>query len=387
MERRSFLIGTGTLVLSQLLVSCAGDSQVKLQVQLLKNSIPGQVVNEFTKGLQQKTQLKFSPVAQLSDIFQQLQTWQEKTQATDEPQWRRFIPFAKSKTTPLADLVTLGDYWISAAIAQKLIQPLDVKQLKSWSNLPKRWQELVMRNDQGLVDTQGKVWAIPYRWGSTMIVYRRDKFHQEFDWTPKDWGDLWRSELKGRISLLDQPREVIGLVLKKLGQSYNTEKLDSVPNLEKELQTLNQQVKFYGSTKYIEPLIIGDTWLAVGWSRDILPVIARYPQLEAVIPQSGTAMWADLWVRPTGNNREDLSFKWIDFCLTPKIANDISLLTKTNTPILTDIEKSHIQQSIRRLLVNNYEVFNKSEFLLPLSPATTQQYETLFAKLKQERHG
>lgn len=127
--------------------------------------------------------------------------------------------------------MTLGDYWIRVAIKNKLIQPLDVSKLKQWSSLPQRWQELAKRNDQGQIDPQGKVWAVPYRWGNTVIVYRRDKFLQEFGWTPSDWSDLWRSELRSRISLLDQPREVIGLVLKKLGQSYNTKNLD-IPNLE-----------------------------------------------------------------------------------------------------------------------------------------------------------
>ena len=381
MERRSFLLGTGTL-LSQLLVSCASNNQTTLTVQLLKDSIPGQVVNKFSKDLQQKAQLKFSPVEQLQDLFQQLQTWQKKTNANDDEGWRRLIPFAKAEIGVRANLVTLGDYWISAAIEQKLIKPLDVGQLKNWSTLPKRWQELVTRNDQGQVDAKGKVWAAPYRWGSTVIIYRRDKFLQKLGWTPRDWSDLWRGELQERISLLDQPREVIGLVLKKLGQSYNTVKLDTVPNLEKELRTLNQQVKFYSSNRYLEPLISGDTWLAVGWSSDVLPVIGRYPQLAAVIPQSGTALWADLWVHPAGNDRETLSSQWIDFCWTKSIAKDISLLTKTNSPIPTEISTSDIPASSRNLLLVNSEVFNKSEFLLPLPQAAATQYESLFAKIK-----
>ncbi len=386
MERRSFLLGTTTLLLSPLLVSCGGESQVKLQVQLLKDSIPGQVVHQFSQS-QHKAQLTFAPVSQLKDLFRQLQTWQDKTNGTDKEGWHRFIPFGKSEKTAPFDLVTLGDYWIRAAIEQKLIQPLDVGQLKYWSTLSKRWQELVTRNDQGLMDPQGKVWAVPYRWGSTMLVYRRDKFPQEWGWTPRDWSDLWRDELRSRISLLDQPREVIGLALKKLGKSYNTEKLDTIPDLEKELRTLNQQVKFYSSNRYLEPLITGDTWLAVGWSHDILPIIGRYPQLAAVVPSSGTAIWADLWVHPADKKRGDLPYQWIDFCLTPNIAKDISVLTKTNSPTFTDIGASNISEPVRKLLLSNSEIFNKSEFLLPLSQAATTQYENLFAKMRSQELG
>ncbi|MGF1936288.1 MAG: extracellular solute-binding protein [Nostoc sp. ChiQUE02] len=385
MDRRSFLLGTSTLALSQLLFGCGGNNQTQLKVQLLKGSIPGQVVNQFHKGLQQQVQLKFAPVEQLQDLFQQLQNWQQKPKATDEQGWRRFIPFRQGQKTADADLVTLGDYWLKAAIEQKLIQPLQEiqgNQLKQWSALDERWKRLVTRNDQGNLDTQGKVWGAPYRWGSTVIVYNRDKF-RKLGWTPKDWSDLWRDGMQQRISVLNQPREVIGLVLKKLGKSYNTENLDQVADLEKELQTLNRQVKLYSSNNYLEPLIMGDTWLAVGWSTDVLPVLGRYPQLAAVIPQSGTAIWADLWVRPAGiTTKSTLSDQWIDFCWQPSTAKQILVLTKSNSPISTNIAAYDIQEPLRSLLQSDREVFDKSEFLLPLPPSAIKQYESLFAKIK-----
>ncbi|MEH2193923.1 MAG: extracellular solute-binding protein [Nostoc sp.] len=391
MDRRSFLLGTSTLVLSQLLFGCGGNKQTQLKVQLLKGSIPGQVVNQFHKGLQQQVKLKFAPVEQIQDLFEQLQNWQQKPKSSDEQGWSRFIPFRQGQKTVDADLITLGDYWLKAAIEQKLIQPLQElqgNQLKQWPALDEKWKKLVTRNDQGNLDTQGKVWGAPYRWGSTVIVYNRDKF-RELDWTPKDWSDLWRDGMQQRISLLNQPREVIGLVLKKLGKSYNTENLDQVADLEKELQTLNQRVRFYSSNNYLEPLIMGDTWLAVGWSSDVLQVLGRYPQLGVVIPQSGTAMWADLWVRPAGVTKDTLSDQWIDFCLQPSIAKQISVLTKSNSPISTNITASDIQEPFLSLLQSDvYDglrlrtVFDKSEFLLPLPPSAIKQYESLFAKIK-----
>ena len=385
MDRRSFLLGTSTLALSQLLFGCGGNKQTQLKVQLLKGSIPGQVVNQFHKGLQQQVQLKFAPVEQIQDLFRQLQNWQQKPKATDEQGWKRFIPFRQGQKTADVDLVTLGDYWLKAAIEQKLIQPLQEvqgNQLKQWSALDERWKKLVTRNDQGNLDTQGKVWGAPYRWGSTVIVYNRNSL-QKLGWTPKDWSDLWRDGMQQRISLFNQPREVIGLVLKKLGKSYNTENLDQVPDLEKELQILNQRVRFYSSDNYLEPLIMGDTWLAVGWSSDVLPVLGRYPQLAAVIPQSGTAIWADLWVRPAGITTGTLlSDQWIDFCWQPSTAKQISVLTKSNSPISTNIAADDIQEPLWSLLQSDRKVFDKSEFLLPLSPSAIKQYESLFAKIK-----
>ncbi|MBD2205508.1 extracellular solute-binding protein [Calothrix sp. FACHB-1219] len=383
MDRRSFILGTGTLALSQLLIGCGANNQTQLKVQLLNGSIPGQVVNKFQKALKSQEQLKFSPVAQIQDLFKQLQTWQQKPKSQDEQGWTRYIPWVKAEKTPVADVVTLGDYWLKAAIEQKLIQPLNTAQIKNWSALDAQWKQLVTRNEQGNPDPQGKVWAVPYRWGSTVMVYNREKF-QDLGWTPTDWSDLWRTELRSQISLLNHPREVIGLVLKKLGNSYNTENIDQVANLESELRALNQQVKFYNSTTYLEPLIIEDTWLAVGWSDDIIPLLSRYPHLSVVLPKSGTAIWADLWVRPQGSEKEALANQWMDFCLQSAIAKDISVLSKTNSPIAPNIVATEFPEPLRNLLVNNREVFAKSEFLLPLSSEANKQYETLFNLIKIE---
>lgn len=381
MDRRSFLLSLGGMTLSQLLVGCAGNNQPKLNVQLLKGSIPSQVVNQFSRSLKERVELKFAPVGRIEELYKRLLSWQQNPKATDEPAWTRFIPLRNSQTVAVADLITLGDYWLATAIQRKLVKPLEVAQLKQWSSLDSRWQNLVKRNEQGFPDPQGKIWAAPYRWGTTVIIYNSDKF-KELGWTPQDWSDLWRSEVRSRISLLDQPREVIGLVLKKLGRSYNTENLATVPELEKELQTLNQQVKLYSSNTYLEPLIIGDTWLAVGWSSDVVSVLTRYPHLRVAIPRSGTAIWADLWVSPKETAKDALSSQWIDFCLQPKSAKEISLFTKANSPITTDIQASDVQESFSSLLLNSQEVFAKGEFLLPLPPEATKQYESLFEKMK-----
>ncbi|MEI6369212.1 MAG: extracellular solute-binding protein [Nostocales cyanobacterium ELA608] len=375
MDRRAFLLSVSTLALSQVITGCGTNQQLLLNVQLLKNSIPGQVVKKFRKTVTQGGELKFTPIDQLEDLFKLLQTWQQPP-TNQQKEWTSYLPFNQNQRSPTANLVTLGDYWLEAAISQKLIQPLETKNLKNIGYINDKWQQIIKR------DQNGKIWGVPYRWGNTVIIYNREKF-QKLGWTPTDWSDLWRSELQNRISLLNHPREVVGLVLKKLGKSYNTENLNQISSLETELQALNQQVKFYNSTNYLEPLIIGDTWLAVGWSDEIIPVISRYQKFAAIVPKSGTAIWADLWVSPAGVNNDDLAYQWLDFCLQPHISKQIALLTKSNSPIQDNMVMGDIEKHLQNLLLTNAEIFAKSEFLLPLPPAVMKEYEDLFMKMKQ----
>jgi len=383
MKRRSFLLGSGSLTVSGLLSSCNAEQQATLRVQLLKDSIPAQLLNEFSQKIKQKARLDLTVEPQLISLFNRLQIWQEKPRSKEW--WSDLpLPLVKQRVTPVADLVSLGDYWLAAAIERKLIQPLDPSQFSQWKNLSPRWQELVRRNEQGKPDPKGKIWGAPYRWGTTMIAYRRDKFQDLGLQPPKDWSDLWRKDLSDRISLLDQPREVIGLTLKKIHpkNSFNTEQLDKIPNLKSELKALNQQVKFYSDDAYLQPLILGDTWVAVGWSTDILPTIQHYSNIiAAVVPQSGTALWADVWVRPAkANSNFDLEKNWIDFYWQWEIALLLSRFSRAASPVLTG-EKPN-DSHIRSLILPAPNVFQNSEFILPISQKAISQYQALWREVR-----
>jgi putative spermidine/putrescine transport system substrate-binding protein len=214
---------------------------------------------------------------------------------------------------------------------------------------------------------------------------------------------LSREELRGRISLLDNYREVIGLTLKKLGYSYNQTNLSQIPNLETELQKLQQQVKFYSSDKYLQPLVLGDTWLAVGWSTDILAVMKRHSNIAIAVPNSGTALWADLWVQPSLYNKnnssqspepvtsisnDSLSNDWLDFCWQPKSVKQILLFANGISPILTNAKEQATQNLAQDIAKNPFvrsslATFNKSEFLYPLVSETNTEYLNLWQKMRQ----
>ena len=364
-KRRSLLLGAATLTLSQLAAGC--ESKPILKIRSLKNGIPAQLVSKFSRDLQPSPVLQVTQEGQLKELFALLQEWKRVPESKNQP-----------------DLVMLGDYWLTLAIRQKLIKPIDPAKFSNWSKLPERWQKLVRRNDDGQLDAKGKVWAAPYRWGSTVIAYRTDKF-KALGWTPTDWSDLWRVELRDRISLPDSAREVIGLTLKKIGKSYNTQQLDQVPNLKKELASLHQQVKLYSSEAYLQPLILGDTWLAVGSSGDLLPLLQTQKDIALVIPVSGTALWTDLWVEPVSGSPVSLVEKWIDFCLQPRIAPQLSLLAKASSPIIVGMKPEDLPTDIRTnpLLLPDAKILAASDFMLPFGDAGIQQYRSLWQEIRQ----
>lgn len=410
MDRRTFLSSTTALALGSALTGCQSASQATLRIRLLRGSVPALLTKAFNQQISKEfsttnaIHLDVRPEAQLQDLFNLLQRW--KRQATGElPTPKPIVPLplpwiGPSPNQQAANVVSLGNDWLSIAIRQKLIQPIAVNSWQgsapeawaAWNNLPSIFQDLVRRNDEGLNAGNGQIWGIPYRWGSLAIVYRKDLLEQEGITPPSDWSDLWRSQLQGRLSLPDQPREVIGLVLKKLGQSCNPSDLQKVPNLASELRSLQNNVKFYSSKHYLQALILGDTWVAVGSSSEILTQLRRNPNLAAVFPASGTMLWADLWVQPiptqpvTANSTLDrLIAQWTTLGLQPQFAPQFTLISQGTSPSLFTLKPETLSADLRSnpLLLPDHDRFNKSEFLQPLSPAMAEQYRQLWESIRK----
>ena len=397
MNRRSLLLGAGTVVLGRLLTACSGAQPSALRIKLLENSIPPQILRQFRKQVKQPANFDFGSETQLPKLFKLLQTWRNPGEKkTGRFKWMPKIPLISPPSAKPADLVTLGDYWMAAAIQQQLIQPMDLTQLSSWTSLPEPWRKLVQRDRQGRLDPLGEVWGAPYRWGSLIMVYR-DRPFKSLDWRPLNWSDLWRPELKQRISLPDHSRLVIGLALQKLGRSCNELDLDSIPTLASQLAALHQQVKFYSSDAYLQPLINEDTWLAVGWSTDILPTMQRYRQLNAAIPASGTILTADVWVKPTAAQVQDnanssqttpvnLTQQWIDFCWSRQVAIQLSVSSQGASPIFSDTAPTELPNALQNspLLLPNPDTFSQSEFLEPFSEDVNRDYLNLWTKTRRQ---
>jgi putative spermidine/putrescine transport system substrate-binding protein len=387
MDRRSFMGGMAA-VLAAGLGGCQGKGPEALKIRLLKGSIPAALPNAFLKQAAKGIALDVAPAEQIAELFGLLQGLARLT----DPQaptgnligqlqfWQS--PQQRSGQVIVPDLVTLGDAWLAVAVRQGLLQPLSGSPLE---RLDERFRALVRRDGQGAPASQGAVWGAPYRWGGTAIAYRRDILEEKGIAPPQDWEDLWRSEFRSRLSLPDQPREVIGLVLKSLGQSYNPKALDQ-PELKAKLTQLHQQASFYSNDNYLQPLVLGDTWIAVGSSLDLLRQARTMKSIEVVFPASGTALWADLWVRPksAAGSKSALVNQWIEFCWSEQVVGQLSSITQAASPMLRQVKATAMAQDLREnpVLYPNDQAWGKSEFLQPLSEPVMAQFSSLWETLR-----
>ncbi len=404
MDRRTFLknslqAAAGLTLypsIAMVTAGCQAQGETVLRLMALKGTVPLQLPKQFQQSALGRS-VDFKQMRQLRELFASLQQW--KRQTTGEVKTPKgWLPWAVPLVgTPaeamVPDLVTIGDFWLTLAIRQKLLLPMTVETIPTWKSLDPNLKALVLRNDRGELAQDGQVWAMPYRINSTVLLYRKDIFADRKLPIPTDWSDLWRSDLKGRISLLDQPREVIGLTLKLLGKSYNTEDLGSVADLKSKLAELHHNARFYSSTHYLQPLTLDQTWVAMASSTDALMMMRRNPKLAAVFPRSGTALNADLWVQPALPEKGERSeavmgaiAAWCEYGLGGDRAAGLSQLMLGMSPMLSQVSVDGMPEELRRnpVLMPGRDALKGSEYLLPQVGQTADLWRSVWETMRND---
>ena len=107
---------------------------------------------------------------------------------------------------------------LDLAVAGKLIKPINLDYVP---NLAKNiWPELV----SPFYDVDSH-YTVPYTCYATGIAWRNDKVSEDIAAMPQPWDIFWQSEAyKGKIALLSEERETIGMALLRKGHlDINTE--------------------------------------------------------------------------------------------------------------------------------------------------------------------
>jgi len=206
------------------------------------------------------------------------------------------------------DIVVPSDYMVSILVKQNLLAELDQTKIP---NLAHVYQHL-----KGLYYDPTNTYSIPYLWGTTGLGYNADLVSPP----PDSWQVLWDERYKGRISLLNDEREVFGMALRASGESLNATDPATLDAAKTRLMAQKALVKTYTSENYDQLLLSGDVALAHGWSGAIMRAAAERPSIKYVIPKEGGTIWQDNLSVLATSAHTDEAMAFINFLLEPQIA-------------------------------------------------------------------
>jgi len=182
----------------------------------------------------------------------------------------------------------------------------------------------------------GRKMSLPWQGGFAGLVYNVDKVGEI-----RTVEDLWAPELKGRVVVLSEMRDTVGLLMMANGVDISTEW--GADEFNKALDTLRAQVESgqirnLRGNSYTEDLVNEDALAAIGWSGDTTLINFENgyddgQKWKFVIPESGATIWNDTMVVPIGSPRKANAEALMNYYYQPEVAAEVAAWVNYVTPV------------------------------------------------------
>jgi len=173
--------------------------------------------------------------------------------------------------------------------------------------------------------------SMPWQSGLTGIIYRKDLVKRE----PKSVEDLFDPAYKGKVTMLSEMRDSVGLVTAWQGGDPEKATVDEyLKAIEKIQEGVDSgQIRGFTGNEYIKDIPKGDSVVIFGWSGDAVQLKADNPNIEFVLPESGGMLWTDNMQIPVGAPHAYTAEKFIDYVYQPEVQAPIEAYVNYICPV------------------------------------------------------
>jgi spermidine/putrescine transport system substrate-binding protein len=215
------------------------------------------------------------------------------------------------------DVIIPSDYTVAIMIKQGLLEQIDLNQIPNFKNLSPELTNLDF--------DPGNKYSVPYQWGTVGIAVDTDKVTRPIT----KWTDLWDPEFKDRVVMLDDEREVLGMVLQTLGYDKNSTDPAQLEEAKAKLLELMPNVRLFDSDSPKTALLAGEVWLGHTWNGEAAIAHNENPAIDYICPEEGCGIWVDNLAVPKAAPHKDAALAFMNYVLKP----DASLLI-TGIPLI-----------------------------------------------------
>ena len=206
------------------------------------------------------------------------------------------------------DLVIADDYIIETVIAEGLAQKLDQAALSNLGNINPVYQ--------GQFFDPTDEYTVPYGAGVQTITYNPNAVNLSVS----GYEDLWDESFKDNVAITANFRVMIGMALKILGYSYNTNDLDELEEAAQLLYKLAPNIRLIKDDNIQDDLISGEVNAAVMYTSQVTMAKLADPEIEIVFPKEGIGFGIMGMFIPSQAPNVDAANAFIDFILRPEVS-------------------------------------------------------------------
>ena len=272
---------------------------------------------------------------------------------------------------------------LQVLIKQNALRPLDKAKIPALKNIKPNY--LNTRFDPG------NRYSVPYAFTVTLLGFNEAKL-RELGVPTDTWAAIFDPKhlrkMKGRVTVLDDQRELMGAALRYLGHSAN----DTDPAHWRAAREVIARAKPYwaafNNTSYIRLLAAGDVWLAHGYSNDFYQAnleagrAGKGLRIGFRVPKEGAVFALDSMVIHKNAPRPDLAHRFINFMLQGEESAKLSNLIGSGNP------NAAATAYIKPEIAGNEAIFpgpqaaSRLEMLIDLNPRQRRQLNRLWTDIK-----
>jgi len=217
------------------------------------------------------------------------------------------------------DLITPSSYQIATMAREKMIDKLDHGKIPNVrKNFDPSFATQILDKDL--------TYNVPYVVTYTGFAYAKDKIPDGAD--AASWRILENPALRGRISLLDDLREVIGGGLMACGYSVNSTNPKEIDEAVAKVLKWRENIRKFDGESYKTEVPGGSTYIGHGYSSDTTQVIVgdeeagapARPDIGFALPKEGFTIAFDEFVVSSKAARKDLAYAFINYIYDGDVA-------------------------------------------------------------------
>jgi len=211
------------------------------------------------------------------------------------------------------DIVFPSADYVSIMIQQNMLEKIDKSKIPNLANIDPAVLKLTEYDPN-------MEFSVPYYFGAAGIIVNTARV-PEYE---KSWSVFSRNDLRGRMTMLDDMREVMGDALVYLGYSVNTHNPSQIIEARNLINnSWKPNLVKFDADSFGKGYANGDFWVVQGYPEVVFEEIADNPRLMATtvffFPKEGGPAYIDSMCILKGSKNTDLAHKFIDFIHRPEI--------------------------------------------------------------------
>ena len=152
---------------------------------------------------------------------------------------------------------------------------------------------------------------VPYAFSCIGVLWRKDKVPQGMEF--KDWEELFDPSLGGRVCMMNDVREIVGLGLKMNGYSVNSTNDVEIAKAAETARRWKTRVSKMDNEAYRTGIPAGEFVAAMSYNSDAIMLLADDPDsLGYSVPTNGGPSSVDVLCVTANSSSKELAHKFID---------------------------------------------------------------------------